>query len=267
MTELEILEKYLIGEETCSATIEKIDLLKNRCNDKAKYSSLLRCVKTCENDDFFDFCGHLRQTLGIFNGSVVVSKEMYRKILPYKNRYGFIMHNNDNYEINIQKEICPHIDDLRSIYRPEKRNDNPSSISNGAVFRYFGYPTFTSIQQKMMMYFVSNMKDNQTLLACLPTGAGKSFTWQFIAVSELFNGCVVIVVPTVALAINHEKSAIQVFETIEGFSKTARAYHSELGDDRKQTIYKEKEDKANEKYKKKGLQPLMIASLFVFIIA
>lgn len=239
MTELEILERYLTGEETCRATLERISTLMKKSEEKAKYASLIRCIKTCENDDFFDFCGHLRQTLGMFNGSVSVSKEMYKKILPYKTRFGFIMLANETFEINIQKEICPGIEDLQSIYRYEKRKNNAKSISNGAVFRYFRYPTFTSFQQKMMMYFVTNMKDNQTLLACLPTGAGKSFTWQYLAVSEMFNGCIIVVVPTVALAINHEKSAEELFGKIEGFSKTARAYRAKLGDERKQLIYNE----------------------------
>ncbi len=239
MTELQILERYLTGEETCQATLNKISTLMDKSDEKAKYASMIRCVKTCENDDFFDFCGHLRQTLGMFNGAVAVSKEMYSKIMPYRNRYGFIMLSHDSFEINIHREICPTIDDLKSIYQYEKRKRNSKSISNGAVRRYFGYQTFTSFQQKMMMYFVSNLKENQTLLACLPTGAGKSFTWQFIAVSEIYSGCLIVVVPTIALSINHERSALELFGTIDGFSKTARAYHSGQGQERKQIIYDE----------------------------
>lgn len=239
MTELELLEKYLLGEETYSETKKRVFALKEKSNEPSRYSSLIRCVETCERDEFFDFCSHLRQTLGIFNGSVSVSKEMFKKILPYKARYGFTMIGNNSFEINIQREICPHVEDLKTVYRFEKRKYNQESISNGAVFRYFNYSSFTSLQQKMMVYFVSNMKSNQTFLACLPTGAGKSFTWQFMAVSELFSGCIIVVVPTVALAINHEDSAKQLFERVDGFYKTARAYHSELGEDRKQLIYNE----------------------------
>ena len=239
MTELEILGRYLTGEESYSVTKNKIIALMNKSEEKAKYSSLIRCVETCENDDFFDFCGHLRQALNIFNGSVTVSAGLSAKISKYKARYGFSLIGGNVYEVNIQKEICREIDDLRSVYRYENRKNSPTSISNGVVYRYFGYPSFTSLQQKMLLYIVSNMKNNQTLLACLPTGAGKSLTWQFIAVSEMYSGCIIVVIPTVALAINHEKSAIELFEKIEGFSKTARAYHSELGNERKQIIYKE----------------------------
>ena len=241
MKELEILSNYLQGNESYFTAIEKINSIisKKEYYSRSKYSPLIRCIKSCERDHFFDFCTHLRQVLGYFNSPILIGREMYKRILPYKKRFGFVMKDTGTYEINIKNEMITDVPDLKSIYRFEKRKSNPPSISNGAVFRYFGYPSFISLQQKMLMYFICNMKYNQTLLACLPTGAGKSFSWQFMAVSEMNNGCIVVVVPTIALAINHEKSASELFAKVDGFSKTVRAYYSKLGSDRKSIIYDE----------------------------
>lgn len=244
MKELEILSNYLQGEETYYNALEKINsIIREKDNsEKSKYTPLIRCLRSCEFDEFCDFCSHLRQALGYFNGSVCVSEEIFKKIMPYKKRYGFIMTNNGGYEINIRNEMLSDVSDLKSVYKFKKRKNNPSSISNGVMYRYFNYQSFTSLQQKMMMYFVCNMKSNQTLLACLPTGGGKSLSWQFLAVSELYSGCIIVVVPTIALAINHERSSRDLFEKIDGFTKTTRAYYSDLGDDGKRVIFEELEN-------------------------
>ena len=244
MKELEILSNYLQGKENYFTALNKINAIaaKQDYYSRSKYSPILRCIKTCERDQFFDFCTHLRQVLGYFNSPIFISREMYEKILPYKKRFGFVMADNGAYEINIKKEMIVNVPDLKSTYRFEKRKSNPPSISNGAVLRYFNYPSFISLQQKMLMYFICNMKYNQTLLACLPTGAGKSFSWQFLAISELNSGCIIVVVPTIALAINHERSAGELFAKVDGFSKTVRAYYSNLGSDGKKIIYEELEN-------------------------
>lgn len=84
MIELDILGKYLAGEKTYLSTLDRIIALIEESDEKTKYSSLVRCIKAFEKDEFYDFCGHLRQTLGVFNGPVVVSKELYRRIYLIK---------------------------------------------------------------------------------------------------------------------------------------------------------------------------------------
>lgn len=80
------------------------------------------------------------------------------------------------------------------------------SMGDGTLFRYCGYPSYRSLAQKLLLYLLRLIpQTNQTLLACLPTGGGKSLAWQFPALSGLWPKTVIVIVPTVALSIAHEE--------------------------------------------------------------
>ena len=243
MDTVEILQNFLQENMTVEHAIEKlIELLhKNADNTNngynAMYNCAIRCIMSYQKGYKMDFCGHLRQVLEYYACDIKVSKKAFLIIQSNKSEFGFITSNASDFRININNKIMSGVEELESVFNYEKRKVQPPSISNGAVYRYFGYKSFTSIRQKLLMYLISAMKDNETLLACLPTGGGKSFSWEFASLTGAISGTIIVVVPTKALVINHENSANKVFNTIPGARGIPMGYHSDLGSERKKKIY------------------------------
>lgn len=251
MDAVQILESFLENRMTKQHAIEKLNVFLRGNETKAKYASVLRCIEAYDDGYEMDFCGNLRQVIEYFGGPIRVNKSVFLTINGHKDDFGFVLSSTDGYEVNIKRIIVPNNEELKSEFIFEKRKASPTSISNGAVYRYFGYSSFTSVRQKLLMYIVSTMKENETLLACLPTGGGKSFTWEFASLTGIMPGTIIVVVPTKALVINHENSAKQLYEQIKGTSGLPRGYHSDLGTERKKLIFDEM---------KNGKLPLLFVS-------
>lgn len=77
-----------------------------------------------------------------------------------------------------------------------------------------GFSSWNSAAQKEGVWRALTAAPRSTSLIALPTGAGKSLCFQALAASA--TGLVVVVVPTVALAIDHWRSAAQVFPAGSG---------------------------------------------------
>lgn len=251
MAAIKVFEDFLQGKISKEKAIEKIEKIRALDEEYNKFSCVIRCIKAYDYGNDLDFCGHLRQVINNFNCAISVPKDVYNLLLHEKITYGFVLTNSDGYEVNIQKEMLSDCPDLKSTYLYERRKQSPSSISNGIIYRYFGYKNFTSYKQKMLVHMIDGLKENETLLACLPTGGGKSFTWQLASTANLIKGTIIVVVPTVALAINHENGAKKVYEKIIGVKGTPRSYYAELGDSGKKRIFEEL---------KEGTLPLLFIS-------
>lgn len=251
MEALRILESFLENKLTKQHAIEKVKFLLDKNEGKAKFASILRCISSYDNEQEMDFLGNLRQAIEYFGGPISVNKQICLMVNSHKDEFGFTISNGEKYEINIKREIAKNNNDIKSEFVFEKRKASPTTISNGAVFRYFGYSTFTSVRQKLLMYIVSTMKENETLLACLPTGGGKSLTWEFASLTGIMSGTIIIVVPTKALVINHENSAVKLFAQVNGVLGIPRGYHSDLGIESKKAIFDEM---------KSGKLPLLFVS-------
>lgn len=239
MNAIKVLEDFLVEKISKEKAIEKIDKIRDGKEDFYKYSPIIRCIKAYDYAHIADFCGHLRQVINNFNCTITVPKGIYKLLLDQKSKYGFVLNSIQEYEINIQKEIMLEVQDLCSTYHYEKRKKVPTSISNGSTYRYFDFDTYTSYKQKIMMYMLNTMDTNETLLACLPTGGGKSFTWQFSAITESMRGTIIVVVPTVALAVNHENGAKKIYSKVVGARGVPRAYYAGLGEAGKSLIFQE----------------------------
>lgn len=239
MAAIKVLEDFLQEKISKEKAIEKIEKLRVLNDEYNKFSCIIRCIKAYDYGNDTDFCGHLRQVINNFNCTISVPKDTYNMLLHEKVTYGFVLTNTDGYEVNIQKEMLTDCPDLKSTYLYEHRKQSPTSISNGITYRYFGYKYFTSYKQKMLLHLIDGLKENETILACLPTGGGKSFTWQLASTANLIKGTIIVVVPTVALAINHENGAKKAYEKIIGVKGMPRSYYAELGESGKKRIFEE----------------------------
>lgn len=78
---------------------------------------------------------------------------------------------------------------------------------DGMLAKYTGLDSYLSRHQKIAVYTAVYLPDGFTMLCSLPTGAGKSMVAQLAAVVRPEPSLTVVVVPTVALAIDQTKAA------------------------------------------------------------
>ena len=234
---IDALKEMLIGKLDIDIAIGDTEQFLEKTNEKSKYLPVLRALKSFRESKLLDFCGHFRQCMSYFTCGFDITEELYHKIFEYKTLFGFIFQYHNGHKVNINTVIMPDIPGLKSTYEFEKRRVNKPSVADGRLYRYYRYTTYTSLAQKVLMYFIANMECNETLLACLPTGGGKSMSWQLPAISNSYNGLIIVVVPTVALAIDHERTSRIVYDSILGADSYPLAYHSGVDWIKKKLIY------------------------------
>lgn len=234
---MSLLQGAITKEIDIDLAIGKVESAINESDCKSKILPVFRALQAYRENKIFDMLGHLRQCMSYYKCSLKITQELYQKMLEYKNLFGFIFDTNNGYSVNINPTILPDDKKLASSYEFEKVRKNIPSFGDGRLYRHYGYKSYTSFSQKMLMYMIANMQKNETLLACLPTGGGKSLTWQLPAIAHTYDGMIIVVVPTKALAMDHERSSKKVYDAILGSDNYPVAYYSGIDSDKKKRIY------------------------------
>lgn len=233
------IKSVLNGSLDIEIAIGETEEYLSQTSETSKYLPVLRALWSLREDKLLDFCGHLRQCMTYFTCGFGITKNLYDKMFEHKNTFGLIFNDQSGYSVNIKSEILADVPSLKSTFDFEKRRINAPSIGDGRLYRYYDYTTYTSLSQKMLMYLIANMERDETLLACLPTGGGKSLSWQLPAISQSYQGIIIVVVPTIALAIDHERTSRKVFSNNFGLESYPLAYYSDIDYSKKQKIYEE----------------------------
>jgi ATP-dependent DNA helicase RecQ len=129
----------------------------------------------------------------------------------------------------------PQIDYLSDILRvdPSPRQLYPPAAADALLLRYSTFAMYRVPTQKAAIRALATMPDGATLLATLPTGAGKSLLFQLApSLAREAGACCVVIVPTVALALAHIDSLRQ----ISGL-ETSECIHGALSRDGRAVIY------------------------------
>lgn len=95
--------------------------------------------------------------------------------------------------------------------RPAERRCDESLWAEPYI-HFLGYPRWQSQAQKEATWMMLRAPSGSTSLVALPTGSGKSLCFQ--AVSRFSPGVTIVVVPTVALAIDQWRSACEVVKDV-----------------------------------------------------
>lgn len=236
MDAMEILKSVLNGTVQPSAAVKIMGEAMEEVSLLSSVLPLSRTISALKENKHIDFCSHLRQSLVYFPGDYEISNSIYSIVYEQKERFGFTLFsiNNKNY-INVDSRIASCCPDLESSFSLEKRRISSPSLGDGSLYRCFGYSNYLSLAQKLLLYKISCMEKNETLLAVLPTGGGKSLSWELPKLSGHENRMVVVVVPTNALAADHEKSTRKAFEDFYDQDPPC-AYHGDLTDIEKESI-------------------------------
>ena len=148
--------------------------------------------------------------------------------------------------INSYPDWFQHAEHLEDVFRLKKRRSTVPQIGDGLLYEMAHYTHYLSTEQKILIQGVFNMGEGQTLLGCLPTGGGKSLIGQLPAFVETRGGTVhgavsgagstIVIVPTVALAIDQYESSKKIFKNAIDEEHSPQAYYGGMSEERKKLI-------------------------------
>ncbi len=105
-----------------------------------------------------------------------------------------------------------HFVDIAFWHAPAPEIKPPLSVGDGKLKANTGYSYYKTFEQKLVVNAALDMPAGYTTAVCMPTGAGKSLITQLLAATG--NGLTVVVVPTVALAIDQMRAALRSLKTV-----------------------------------------------------
>jgi ATP-dependent DNA helicase RecQ len=137
---------------------------------------------------------------------------------------------------------------LEPVLQRVRRRQDDAVPADPSIREQFGFQDYLSSGQREAVRAVFLMAAGATLTIALPTGSGKSVAFLAPALSRHILGTVVVVTPTVSLALDFEQ---RVHELDESTRRTGLAYHSGLNDEERTAIRKRL---------RAGSQPIVFAS-------
>lgn len=215
MDSIEILERYLTGQAKRQQTRQDFSMLfstipiSERSKARYAYGTFIRYTMYMSGEaSQLEFLLKLRDLIlygrRVLCGDAVgqMIDEMGAEIGLYRDQDGYA-----NAKMNIPSWLEPK-SFVKNAYALEKFRDDSEycigdSLLTSAVKKFNVYKSF---EIKTAVHTAINLPDGYTLLASLPTGAGKSLITQMV--SYYSKGLTVVVVPTVALAIDQYAAAV-----------------------------------------------------------
>lgn len=241
---LDLLQKVILEETTIKDGIDKfnkyvkhvpsINLSKINCIKRS-----IVCFENIKNDKpVSDFLSNIRQVILTYNRRIEVGNSISEEIFYSNNIFKdmYIYSENGRKFLNaipLEKDI--YSKDFYSVYNfDENYNSNEYIIGDQRLKAMTKFKGYRSRCQKFIVRALENQLEGTTILATLPTGGGKSLVGQFISYYE-GKGTTIVVVPTVALAIDQSRSSEQYFKG----DRVVRAYYDGVEEDDMKNILNE----------------------------
>lgn len=255
---LSILKEILIKKVAVSEGHKLITKWMNAEKDKKEIAKgfstlrLLRCLDAIEKnkgiDTWHDAAGHLRQVILMYRERLQLHDEYVQKFSMIKEDFAFTF--NFTNEINCSFSLpgwLTHSKQMESVFDLELRRSPQRRIGDGLLYQVTSYHEYASKEQKAIVSAGMTMQEGQTLLACLPTGGGKSLIGQLPAYFETKGGRIsggvasagttIVIVPTVALAIDQNRVSSVYFKNARDEEHQPQAYYGGMNKESKNVIY------------------------------
>ncbi|MBS4022306.1 MAG: ATP-dependent DNA helicase RecQ [Dethiobacter sp.] len=256
---IRLVEEVLAGEVAPGAALDSLKVFlggvsASSSGDYSRFSCAYRLcralneVQTGGESSWYDVAGHLRQF--ILNGrkKLTVSSEYafrLRKISAF-----FALHVDSENEVTALQaypEWMKDADRINESHNLLPRRKLMPVLGDGILYRMSGFTHYVSRSQKAALRLAMNLAPGHTLLACLPTGGGKSIIGQLPAWFQTKGGTLsgtiekagstVVVVPTVALALDQAISSRQFFKSALSDEHMPIAYYGGMQVEKKKLIY------------------------------
>lgn len=229
MNEIEALEDFFQGKIDAETSIK---ILENNSKEaKSKLSPLIRTIECFSTGKIYDGLGHLRQSILYFHKPIHINGLWLERCKKYADIFDFFI-DLELHTVDVKPWAMEDNKDLRFEYEFSLKRMPANSIGDSALKNFFGFDTYISLQQKMMMHSLKKMEKGEVLLACIPTGSGKSLLWQYAVATGKFKGITVVVIPTNALSSDHIQSDRRVFATMPWIKSVAYSADQNMHDER-----------------------------------
>ena len=251
MDSKEVLQQYIVGAIKSKSAIAELEknladtstLLKMQEAARSRYviGFIRRVVQfKCGEASAKDLCLNIRDIVLVL-GRVRLTEKLYNVVREYGAEFDLVC------ESDLQVSCLHHIPDWLEPHQYIKdvyafRHDDSielekTSSGDATLAKHTGFNAYKSFEQKVAVHTALNLPKGHTLLISLPTGGGKSLVTQLLAsVSE---GLTVVIVPTVALALDQYHAARQNLTDGTGIY----CYRGEQSEIERTTIFKALKDK------------------------
>ena len=164
-----------------------------------------------------DLCLNVRDLVLVL-GRVKLTEKLYHTVREFGSEFDLICESDFHVSctLNTPEWIEPR-DFVRDVYafKPSDTVDlDSSSAGDATLTNYTSFRTYKNFEQKLAVHSALNLPHGDTLLISLPTGGGKSLVTQLLASSS--SGLTVVIVPTVALALDQYYAAKYNLKTNDG---------------------------------------------------
>jgi superfamily II DNA helicase RecQ len=249
---IEIVQQILQGNalaEDGKVYIKQLLAKKFGTQEYTRGSCAFRLCRSLEHREYHDFAGHLRQFLLTYKCGLTITEALAQKLKELTNEYQLFI--DSSLEVKALTQYPQWMDGasqyLGEVYNFPQRQQAAKGLGDGFLYHMTGFTHYISREQKAIIRASMNLPSGHTLLACLPTGGGKSLVAQMPAFFFTEGGTVsgsvteagssVVVVPTVALAIHQALSADKYFNNAISDEHRPAAYYSNVGNEEKKRIF------------------------------
>jgi len=219
MESKEILQQYIVGAMKSKSAIAELEknlvdtstLSKMKEAARARYviGFIRRVIQfKCEEASAKDLCLNIRDLVLVL-GRVRLTEKLYNAVREYGSEFDLVCEN------DLQVSCLHHIPDwlepdqyIKDVYALRHDDDielECASSGDTTLAKHTGFKAYKSFEQKVAVHTALNLPNGHTLLISLPTGGGKSLVTQLL--SSVSNGLTIVIVPTVALALDQYHAA------------------------------------------------------------
>ena len=182
--------------------------------------SQFKCGEASEND----LCLNIRD-LCIIIGRIKLSESIYKVVEIFGKDFGLVCENDLQVSCITKSpdwlEPQQYIRDVYSFKRSTNTIHDTKSSGDGLLRSQTSFTSYKSFEQKIAIHSAVNLPLGHTLLVSLPTGSGKSLITQIL--SSASDGLTIVIVPTVALALDQYHAAKSTLKSNRGIL----CYHGE----------------------------------------
>ena len=221
MDSKEVLQQYIVGamkSQSAIAELEKklvdtSDFLKMQEAARSRYViGFIRRVVQFKREEASakDICLNIRDLILVL-GRVKLTEKLYAVVKEYGAEFDLVCENDLQVSClhHIPEWLAPHqyIKDVYALRHDDGIEFETESSGDAILATHTGFNAYKSFEQKVAVHTALNLPNGHTLLISLPTGGGKSLVTQLLASSS--DGLTVVIVPTVALALDQYYAAQQ----------------------------------------------------------
>lgn len=228
MDSKEILRQYIMGAMRASIAIAELEkkLLDtstpelNQEAARARYviGFIRRVIQfKCDEASAKDMCLNIRD-LVLIMGRTKLTEKLYRLVHEYGPEFGLVCEADLQVScfLNTPDWLSPdaYIKDVYALKHDDPDEYSTWSAGDTLLSQHTIFHTYKSFEQKIAVHTALNMPRGYTLLISQPTGGGKSLVTQMLASTS--GGLTIVIVPTVALALDQYYSAQKNLVDVNG---------------------------------------------------